>query len=267
MTTYQLLQENDPAPFRVENEEAATSCVIICDHAGQNFPSALGQLGIADEDKQKHITYDIGTEDIGLYLSEKMDATAYIAHYSRLVADVNRSPLRPDFAPEVSDNHIIPGNRDMSDAERQARINEIYTPYQEAVGTGLQRRLDNGQTPLCLSIHSFTPEMDGVKRPWEIAILWSADDELAPLMIEALRRNNPDLTIGDNEPYSLKIGGGRDYSNTVEMQATARGVPSLIVEFRQDLVATPEGARKYADIFYESLMDVLENTDLYRAQG
>ncbi|TNE27776.1 MAG: hypothetical protein EP349_08700 [Alphaproteobacteria bacterium] len=264
MSDFKLLQDGDPSPFRIENPDADSRFVVICDHAGQSFPARLGQLGIRDEDRQKHITYDIGTEEVGLYLGEKLNAVTFIAHYSRLVADVNRDPFRFDFVPEVSDHIPVPGNKDMSAKELRARINEIYKPYQFALGDCLQSFLDRGDAPFLLSIHSFTPEMDGHKRPWEIGILWTDEDRAAPPMLDALRKNNPGLTIGDNAPYSLKLHGGRDYSNTVELQARARGIPSLVVEFRQDTVDTPEKAVKMADIFLESLLEVMRDEDLYR---
>ncbi len=267
MTEYKLLQDGDPPPFRVEYPDAEGSIVVICDHAGKNFPQALGQLGIRDEDREKHIAYDIGTEEVGICIGKKLDAKTYIAHYSRLVADVNRDPLRPDFAPSVSDGIPVPGNKDLPKEQLQARIDEIYTPYQDAVGAGLQAFLDSGKVPFLLSVHSFTPHMNGQDRPWEIGILWNEEDVAAPRLIEELRRNNPDLTIGDNVPYSLQMQGGRGFSNTVERQAKSRGVPSLVVEFRQDTVDTPEKARKMAEVFLESFEIVMADKDLYRLTG
>ena len=146
-------------------------------------------------------------------------------------------------------------------------------PFQQAadclvhVVPVLQDFLDRGDAPFLLSIHSFTPEMDGHKRPWEIGILWTDEDRAAPPMLKALQKNNPELTIGDNAPYSLKLYGGRDYSNTVESQARARGISSLVVEFRQDLVDTPEKAVKMADIFLESFLEVMRDEDLYRLRA
>ena len=267
MSEFKLLQDGDPPPFRIEHPDADSRFVVICDHAGRNFPAKLGQLGIRDEDRQKHITYDIGTEEIGVYLGEKLNAVTFIAHYSRLVADVNRDPFRFDFVPEVSDHIPVPGNKDMSAKELRARINEIYKPYQYALGDCLEGFLKRGEIPFLLSIHSFTPEMNGERRPWEIGILWTDEDRAAPPMLDALQKNNPDLTIGDNAPYSLKLHGGRDYSNTVELQAKPRGIPSLVVEFRQDTVDTPEKAARMADLFLESFLEVMQDEDLYRLRA
>lgn len=264
MSEYKLLTSNDPAPLYVLREEMIlqTPNIVICDHAGEAFPEKLNFLGITDGDRKKHITYDIGTKWIGEYIGEKLNAVTFVANYSRLVVDVNRDESRDDFMPQISDNIIIPGNRNISSEEKWARIDEIYLPYQNSIRSCVDEFLKHKIGPFLLSIHSFTPFMNGKDRPWEIGILWSEEHSIPKDIIKSLRDNNPELSIGDNEPYSLKAG--KDYNNTVELQATSRGLPSLVVEFRQDMVDTKEKAQKMADILLESLIPLLKQYNLYR---
>ncbi len=253
MSNYKLLEENDLEPFRIERENTSTSqFVIVCDHAGQNFPKKLNNLGLPEAETKKHITYDIGTEEVGSYIGEKLDAITFIAHYSRLVADVNRGPTHSDFMMPVSDGIQVPGNKNISDQERQARIDEVYNPYQNTIRSKIDERINDGKDSFMLSIHSFTPEMNNYKRPWEIGILWMDDDYRSQEIILSLQKNNPDMCIGDNQPYSLKED--KNFNNTVELQATSRGIPSMIVEIRQDMIDTPAKAQRISDVFLESFI-------------
>ena len=67
-------------------------------------------------------------------------------------------------------------------------------------------------------------------------------------MLEALGRA-PGIVVGDNQPYNLDLQ--EDYS--VPGHAVRRGLPHLQVEFRQDLIATPAGARHWAEVLLAAL--------------
>lgn len=257
-----LLGPNDPPPFYIENPEGRAPYFIVCDHASNRVPEKLGKLGVSDENMQKHIGWDIGAADVTKYLCEKLDARAIMANYSRLVIDLNRSIGHPGSMLPISDHIEVPGNQNIPGDQVQQRLNEIFHPYHREVERQINAFHDRGIVPVIISIHSFTEYMDGFDRPWEIGILWNKDDRVAPRLIENLRKNNPDLQIGDNEPYSIQEDNS--YSNTIETHAEDCGLPSAIVEFRQDLISTLEGAIKWGDIFLESLVPILEDEELYK---
>lgn len=257
-----LLGRGEPAPVRVENPRGRAKCVIVCDHASNRVPKALGTMGLKKAELKKHIAWDPGTEDIGYYLSKKMDAALVLANYSRLVVDLNRGEDAPECMRAESDHIRIPANEGLTAAQKKQRIGEIFNPYHKVLGAQLKRHIDKGVAPLLLSLHSFTPEMDGFKRPWHIGVLWNKEEGIAKRLVESLRKNNPDLRIGDNEPYSLKAANVT--KNTISTHAEARGLPYVIVEFRQDLVGTKAGARKWAEIFLQSLAPVIADPELYR---
>lgn len=257
-----LIGKGEPAPFRLENPKGNGKCVVVCDHASNLVPKALSDLGLAKADLQKHIAWDPGTEDIGRYLSKDLDAPLVLASYSRLVVDLNRGHDAEDCMREVSDHIRIPGNRALSAAQREQRLREVFWPYHRAVDGQIQRFLDRGVAPVLISLHSFTPKMDGFRRPWHIGVLWNKEEGIARKLIENLRRHNPELRIGENEPYSLK---SENFSkNTVSTHAENRGLPYVIVEFRQDLVNMPRKAAKWARIFNQSLKPILADPALYR---
>ena len=56
------------------------------------------------------------------------------------------------------------------------------------------------QRPIVLSLHSFTPTMNGVVRPWEMGVLLDQDEVLAKQLIANLSKVTG-FNIGDNKPY------------------------------------------------------------------
>lgn len=255
-----LLRPKEAPPARIENPKGRASCLIVCDHASNVIPLSLKDLGVSKADRQKHIAWDPGTEDIGRYLSKKLDAPAVFASYSRLVVDLNRGHDDIECMREIYDHIEVPGNKNLSDEQRAQRLDELFWPYHETIDAELRRFLSNGRVPMLLSIHSFTPEMDGFKRPWEIGILWNEEEGIARQLAENLRAQNPGMVVGENEPYSLKAYN----KNTINTHAEARGLPYVIVEFRQDLVGTKTGAEKWAKIFLEALQPILDDVGTYR---
>jgi len=152
----------------------------------------------------------------------------------------------------VSDGTPIPGNANLAPADHQARLDTLYHAYHRAIAQRLDDFAARGVAPALLAIHSCTPEMAGQFRPWHIGICWDSDRRIAGPVLEALQRV-PDLVVGDNQPYNLDLR--EDYS--VPVHAMRRGLLHLQVEFRQDLVATPVGAMRLADVLLAALPPAL----------
>ena len=115
---------------------------------------------------------------------------------------------------------------------------------------------------MIVSLHSFTPEMDGYKRPWEIGVLWNKEETIARRVVENLRAQNPGMVVGENEPYTLKQANLS--KNTIKTHAEDTGLPYIIVEFRQDLVATKRDALKWGRIFLEAIAPILIDEEVYQ---
>jgi predicted N-formylglutamate amidohydrolase len=252
-----ILAANEPAPFKVINPKGCGAGLIICDHSSKRVPRSLGGLALKKSDLGRHIGWDIGTEDIGRYLSKALDMPAVLAGYSRLVVDLNRAPDHRECMVEESDHTQIPANAGLSNAARELRLKEIFWPYHNQIARQVDRFVKKRQTPLLLAIHSFTPEMDNVKRPWHIAVLWNKQEKIAKKLIAAIRKNNPGFLVGENEPYTLK--NERFKGSTIWRHAEERDLPYVFVEFRQDLVDTKEKAVQWADIFIQALQPVFES--------
>lgn len=257
---FPLLRSDDPAPFEVLNPDSTCPLLLICDHAGRAVPRALGTLGLDNADLHRHIAWDIGAGAVTRRLADRLGACAMLATYSRLVIDLNRPPGAPDSIPPVSDGTPVPGNQDLDEAAVTARLDAIFAPYHAEVTARLQHLWHtSGRPPALFSVHSFTPTMltGGAPRPWHVGVLWDSDGRIAVPLMEALR-GDPDLVVGDNEPYSGWVVG---YS--VAAHAGSAGLARAAVEIRQDLIATEPGAVAWADRLAEGLDGILADPALY----
>lgn len=227
-----LLAANDPTPVLVINPQGRSPFLLIGDHAGNRIPPALEPFGVRPEDMRRHIAWDIGIADLGEALSAALDAVFIRQVYSRLVIDCNRDPARPDAMPASSDGTVVPGNQMLTAADRRARVAEIQEPYQNAIAAEIVRRDAVAQPTVLVSLHSFTPSMHGVDRPWHIGLLYSGGDtQFAHALLEGLKAADG-LCVGDNQPYAMD---GIDY--TVPLHAFAARRSYVEIELRQDLLS------------------------------
>ena len=254
-----LLRPGDPAPFRVLNPLGRGKVLLLCDHASRAVPAALNGLGLADSDLVKHVGWDIGAAAVTEELSRRWDAPAVLSGYSRLVVDCNRALGDPTSMPAVSDGIRVPANQELSAEAAETRADECYWPYHGAVAAALDRFAAAGVAPAVISMHSFTPSMNGRDRPWHVGVLWDQDPRLAVPLIANLARLHG-LTVGDNEPYSARDAHGF----TLRHHVNPRGLPNVLLELRQDEVGDAAGVARYVDYLETAFAPILADAALYR---
>ena len=254
-----LLRAGDPAPFTVLNPLGRAKVLLVCDHASRAVPQALAGLGLPESELAKHVGWDIGAAALTCELSRRWDAPAVLSGYSRLVVDCNRVLGEPSSMPAVSDGIRVPANEGLSAEQAATRADECYWPYHTAVAAALDRFAAAGVAPAVVSMHSFTPRMNGFERPWEIGVLWDQDPRLAVPLIANLARLHG-LTVGDNEPYSARDPHGF----TLRHHVIPRGLPNVLLEMRQDEVGSDAGVLRYADYLETAFAPILADPSLYR---
>ncbi|NQV56705.1 MAG: N-formylglutamate amidohydrolase [Rhodospirillales bacterium] len=231
---------------------------MICDHASNAIPAALNNLGLEEGQMEDHIAWDIGAANVTRHLARKLDATAFLNNYSRLLIDANRQPGDPSSIPEISDETQIPGNHGLNEDQQIQRSETFFWPYHHAISDGIAHLWRRGTAPALFSVHTFTPSMNGADRPWQISVLWNRDPRMAKPLIERLGLRRPDSTIGDNQPYS-----GKDVAYSLDLHAGAAGLAHAAVEIRQDLVHTDGQAEDWADLLAECLGEILRLPGLH----
>jgi predicted N-formylglutamate amidohydrolase len=236
-----LLATDEPPPFTVDNEYGASPLLIVADHAGKHFPRRLGQLGLSKAECERHIAWDIGAGAVCCLIGQALDAVVVRQNYSRLVIDSNRTPGSETSILDLSEVTRVPGNVDLSDRHKLARIREIFQPYHDRIATELDRRQAAARPTALIAVHSFTPVFDAVARPWHVGVLYNRDRRFARILIELLHREEG-LVVGDNEPYS--ITDASDY--TIPVHGEQRNLHHVALEIRQDLIANEAGQRRFA---------------------
>jgi predicted N-formylglutamate amidohydrolase len=247
-----LLASDEPAPVRLLRGGGASPFVLTADHAGKSIPRRLGDLGVAAADLERHIAWDIGIAGVTGLLSAALDATAALQVYSRLVIDCNRDPSWPSAMPAISEFTAIPGNTQLSEADRAARVAAIFRPYHDRIAALLDARAAAGRRTVLVAMHSFTPVFKGEPRAIEVGVLYFRRTKLAEIMLDLLR-GEADLTVGENAPYALTEDS--DYS--IPFHGERRGLEHVEIEIRQDLIATPEGQAAWAGRFARLLTAAL----------
>ena len=242
MTGQPLCADDEPSPVHARRLDGASDFVIAVDHAGALIPRALGTLGVAPAELRRHIAWDIGALGVAETLSSRLDAPLVAQPYSRLVIDCNRNPRLPTSIVTLSEWTDIPGNRNLSAADAEARRAQIFDPYHRALGQLLDARIASGRRTILVSQHTMTESFKGSRRPMHAAVLYNRDRRFAGLVLDALRRE-PGLEIADNEPYF--VSDESDY--TIPHHGEGRGLPHVEIEVRQDLVSDPAGQTEWGE--------------------
>ena len=220
------------------NGDSDADVLLICEHAGRAVPDHLGNLGLDEDVLSQHIGWDIGAGDVTRLMAERLGVTAVLQRYSRLVIDCNRPTDAPDSILPLSDGITNPGNLDLSDNERAWRITNIFEPFHQAVAD----RLELPGRRAVFAVHSFTPTLDGIDRPWDAGFLYRRDQRTSALLGEALAALRPALRIGYNQPY--QIDDRSDWF--VPVHGEGRGLPHSLIEIRNDHIRDAPGIERWA---------------------
>lgn len=247
-----LLGAVDPSPVEIVNRQSAEPVVLVCEHAGRAIPRALGNLGLSESQLTRHIAYDIGAQNVARGISDLLNVPLILQPYSRLIIDCNRPSDAPDSIPEISDGVRIPGNEGLSVWQRQARLEEVFEPFDFAVATIMEAHPRRA----AFAIHSFTRQLvGGEPRPWDIGLCFRQDQSTALSLAASIAKADPDLLIGMNEPYD--VDDASDWFLPVHCEP--REVSHCLIEIRNDLLTTPAGCDRMASILATSISSVLDS--------
>lgn len=213
----------------VRNAQASSPVVIVCEHASAHIPPAFDDLGLPADALHSHVAWDPGALAVATRMAELLDAALVASTTSRLVYDCNRPPEAPGAMPARSEIFDVPGNANLSAADRAMRADTYYAPFRAALAAVLQAR----PAPVMVTVHSFTPVYHGQPREVEIGILHDSDTRLADAMLDLAPRQNPHI-VRRNDPYGPEDG----VTHTLKEHALPYGHLNVMLEIRNDLIAT-----------------------------
>lgn len=232
-------------PVEVRGEGAASDIVLLCEHASNHIPQNYSGLGLSQADLHRHIAWDIGAAEVTRKLSDRLGAVAFLGNYSRLLIDLNRPLESPNSIVTRSEATDIPGNINIDEAERQHRIETMFTPYHSRVAAHLDAR--RGRPTRIVSIHSFTPVYHGEARQWHGGVLFDKAQIYGEAVLKRL--TEPGLILGANVPYQTS----RDEDYGIPIHGDDREIPAIMIEIRQDLISDPAGVDLWAQRLFKAL--------------
>lgn len=256
MSDSPLLGPEEESPGGVSRPEGSSEIVLVCEHASNHLPAALGDLGLSRAERESHIGWDIGALGVAARLSEELDATLVAQRYSRLAYDCNRPPESPAAIPEKSEIYPIPGNAGLSAGERQARADSFYHPFHAEIDRLLDQRIASGRRPVLVTMHSFTPVYFGKERDGRLGILHDVDATLAEAILLAAAAEGL-KGVRRNYPYGIADG----VTHTLQRHGITRSIPNVMFEIRNDLIAASAGQAEWADILVRLLRAALASNE------
>ncbi|MCB9994635.1 MAG: N-formylglutamate amidohydrolase [Hyphomicrobiaceae bacterium] len=228
-----------PETLAVLNASGAAPLVLVCEHASNFIPAELHDLGVDETVRLSHVAWDPGALGVATGLSRLLDAPLLVQNVSRLVYDCNRPPSEPSAVPEKSEIYTIPGNEALAPAERDLRAARYYEPFRHELMDLLDTAIARHGAPLLATIHSFTPVYFGQPRAVEIGILHDEDARLADFLLNAFTAAGH-WNCQRNQPYGPSDG----VTHTLREHALPRGLANVMIEIRNDLIATAEAQEK-----------------------
>jgi predicted N-formylglutamate amidohydrolase len=182
-----------------DNPAHLLSLVLTCEHAGNRIPKEYAALF---KEKQlqlsSHEGWDIGAYSLAKVIQQKTNAPFFSSQTSRLLVDLNRSIGNPTLFSEV----IKP----LSLSEKKKILGTYYHPYRQSVSDEINRLIQSKRMVLHLSIHSFTPRLNGKTRQCEIGLLFDPtsrnEKKFAEIWKKTLIEGNDSYRIKYNYPYS-----------------------------------------------------------------
>ncbi|ABG31132.1 N-formylglutamate amidohydrolase [Roseobacter denitrificans] len=247
-----LLGAQDPAPIEVCHAESAAPLLLLCEHAGQVVPQALGGLGLPEGAIDGHIGWDIGAEKLARALAERLQCPLILQRYSRLVIDCNRPPGSEGSIPTLSDDVPVPGNMGLTAHDRHLRQQEIFDPMNDAITAAFETHPRH----TVFSIHSYTRHFQGEDRQWDAGFLTRQDVKTAQGLMSSISNAAPELTLALNQPY--QIDDASDWF--IPQHAEARRLQHALIEVRNDHLRDADGVARWAGLLAPAIRSILEDT-------
>ena len=181
--------------------------IISCEHGGNQIPEQYKHLFVGGKKAlNSHRGYDPGALDLYMELKSLADFSEK-NEISRLLVEVNRSLGHPALFSEFTKN--------LDQIEKEKIISRYYLPYRNDIEQNIKEFIDSEEEVFHLSIHSFTPVLNGEKRNADVGLLYDpsrkAEKEFCKNFKNNLKNKGQDLKIRFNYPYLGTADGFTTY--------------------------------------------------------
>ena len=178
--------------------------VLSCEHAVNNIPKVYQKFFINAQDiLQTHRGYDLGALELFNTIKNNKVYYSQCATASRLLVDINRSLYRRTLFSEFT--------KPLSKDDRRRILDDYYYSFRLPFWEKVNDLWTQNVFVLHLSVHSFTPRLNGRERETDFGILYHPgrpqEKLFAQLWKAELRKALPDFRVRFNYPYQGKPDG------------------------------------------------------------
>lgn len=177
---------------------AVARWVVTCEHGGNRVPRRYRRyFAGAAEDLGSHRGWDIGA--LGLYraLATELADFGRASLTTRLLVDLNRSLHHRNLHSRWV--------REAPGYVRREIVERYYLPYRRDVERRIAAFLAAGSPVVHLSIHTFTPELDGRTRSADVGLLYdpgrACEKDFARRLRRSVLAESSSLEVRMNYPY------------------------------------------------------------------
>lgn len=180
--------------------------MLTCEHGGNKIPQEHKNLFHNHSVLQSHRGYDLGSLDVFHDLKPLAEASKF-SKTSRLLIELNRSLHHKNLFSEFS--------KTLSKTDKGLLISDYYLAYRNEVELTIKKFIEAKQTVLHVSVHSFTPKLNGKERHCDIGLLYDSrkleEKEFCKLFKDKLSKLDSTLNVRYNYPYLGKADGFTTY--------------------------------------------------------
>lgn len=170
--------------------------VLSCEHGGNRVPASYQHLfRRAGRMLASHRGWDPGALALARRLARWEGSPLFEATTTRLLVDLNRSPHNPAVFSRFT--------RTLPETARQHLLALYHAPHRQRVYAAVRARLRRGPV-LHVAVHSFTPLLAGVRRNFELALLYDparAAERRFCRAWQAALREQLGMRVRRNAPY------------------------------------------------------------------
>jgi predicted N-formylglutamate amidohydrolase len=205
---------------------------------------------------QTHRSIDFGASAIASALQQSFNCQLITATITRLIIDCNRSLTDPHCFSEISES--------FSEKEKKALIKTYYLPYRNKIIKHIEEQLTLGHVVWHLSIHSFTPILNGITRTTDFGLLYDPKRLIEKEVVLKWQRNlqsRSDFQVRLNYPYK----GNADGLTTHCRELFPENYVGIEVETNQALVKEGDSLVKVIAALTTSLKAIVDYTKYHQS--
>lgn len=203
--------------------------LFTCEHASNNIPKPYAaMLNIKKDTLDSHCGFDLGAKKVCEMLAKHFKSDKFLGETSRLLVDLNRS-VRNRACFSVYSKKL--------DKKIQADILETYYfPFRSAVESKISQLIQKKYLVFHVSVHSFTPSLNGKKRNNAIGLLYDSkrryEAEFASSWRETLKALGQ-FSVRMNYPY---LGTADGHTTALRKKFSVKHYVGLELEINQALL-------------------------------